>query len=104
MTTPRTTTGTHHGTVRSAVAGAVGVLPMHASTADAALAAGVWVRPFRNLIYTMPPFVIDDADLSTLTAGIGAATRASLAATRPSGDSCRPSGVSCRPSGVEVPA
>ena len=24
---------------------------------------GVWLRPFRNLIYTMPPYVTDDEDL-----------------------------------------
>ena len=29
----------------------------------AAVAQGVWLRPFRDLIYTMPPYVTDDADL-----------------------------------------
>ncbi|WP_420317010.1 adenosylmethionine--8-amino-7-oxononanoate transaminase [Ekhidna sp.] len=28
---------------------------------------GVWIRPFRNLIYIMPPYVIDETDLSKLT-------------------------------------
>jgi adenosylmethionine-8-amino-7-oxononanoate aminotransferase len=28
---------------------------------------GVWVRPFRNLVYTMPPYVTSDEDLATLT-------------------------------------
>ena len=28
---------------------------------------GVWIRPFRNLIYIMPPFVIESADLRALT-------------------------------------
>jgi adenosylmethionine-8-amino-7-oxononanoate aminotransferase len=32
--------------------------------------AGVWIRPFGNLIYLMPPYVIDTQDLSALTAAI----------------------------------
>ncbi|WP_417493043.1 adenosylmethionine--8-amino-7-oxononanoate transaminase [Maricaulis sp.] len=28
--------------------------------------AGIWVRPFNNIIYLMPPFVIGDSDLETL--------------------------------------
>jgi adenosylmethionine-8-amino-7-oxononanoate aminotransferase len=44
----------------------------------AAVDAGVWLRPFRDLIYTMPPFVTDAADLARITAGITAA----VAATR----------------------
>lgn len=32
--------------------------------------AGVWVRPFGRLVYLMPPFVIDDGDLATLTAAL----------------------------------
>jgi adenosylmethionine-8-amino-7-oxononanoate aminotransferase len=31
---------------------------------------GVWVRPFGRLVYLMPPFVMDDADLATLTAAV----------------------------------
>jgi adenosylmethionine-8-amino-7-oxononanoate aminotransferase len=29
--------------------------------------SGVWVRPFGRLVYIMPPYVINDEDLSTLT-------------------------------------
>ena len=29
---------------------------------DAALDAGVWLRPFRDLVYTMPPYVTADDD------------------------------------------
>lgn len=32
--------------------------------------AGVWLRPFRDLIYTMPPYITSDDDLETLTAAI----------------------------------
>jgi adenosylmethionine-8-amino-7-oxononanoate aminotransferase len=31
---------------------------------------GVWVRPFGNVVYLMPPFVIAPDELSTLTAAI----------------------------------
>ena len=31
---------------------------------------GVWVRPFGRLVYLMPPFVMTDADLATLTAAL----------------------------------
>jgi adenosylmethionine-8-amino-7-oxononanoate aminotransferase len=31
---------------------------------------GVWVRPFRNLVYVMPPYVISSEDLVTLTQAI----------------------------------
>ena len=32
---------------------------------------GVWIRPFRNLIYIMPPYIINSQDLSHLTAAMG---------------------------------
>jgi adenosylmethionine-8-amino-7-oxononanoate aminotransferase len=63
------------------VLGAIGVVQLDhpvdvpAATAAAA-AAGVWLRPFRDLIYTMPPYVTGDADLRRITAGIAAAVSA----------------------------
>jgi adenosylmethionine-8-amino-7-oxononanoate aminotransferase len=36
---------------------------------------GVWVRPFGKLIYTMPPFIMGDDDLSQLTSAIADVTR-----------------------------
>ncbi len=32
--------------------------------------AGVWVRPFRNIVYLTPALTIGDADLATLTSAI----------------------------------
>lgn len=58
--------------------GAVGVIQLDTpvdvpALTRAAVAHGVWVRPFRDLVYTMPPLVIDDAELGALTAGLVAA-------------------------------
>jgi adenosylmethionine-8-amino-7-oxononanoate aminotransferase len=36
----------------------------------AALRRGVWVRPFRDLVYTMPPYVCSDDDVRRIAAGI----------------------------------
>jgi adenosylmethionine---8-amino-7-oxononanoate aminotransferase len=54
------------------VLGAVGVVELTAPVdvtrvTAAALDRGVWVRPFRNLVYTMPPFVTSDEDLALVT-------------------------------------
>jgi adenosylmethionine-8-amino-7-oxononanoate aminotransferase len=64
------------------VLGAIGVVQLdHEVDLDkataAAVEAGVWLRPFRDLIYTMPPFVTDAADVARITAGIAAAVTAS---------------------------
>jgi adenosylmethionine---8-amino-7-oxononanoate aminotransferase len=44
-----------------------------AAATAAAVAAGVWLRPFRDLIYTMPPYITSDADLARITRAILAA-------------------------------
>jgi adenosylmethionine-8-amino-7-oxononanoate aminotransferase len=53
------------------VLGAVGVVQLAdqvrtTEVTAAALARGVWVRPFRDLVYTMPPYVTEADDLSTI--------------------------------------
>ena len=40
----------------------------------------MWLRPFRELIYAMPPYVIDAEDLARVTAAMLAAARTSSAA------------------------
>ena len=45
----------------------------------AAVERGVWLRPFRDLIYTMPPYLIDDDDLARVTEALLAAVRANVA-------------------------
>ena len=57
------------------VLGAIGVVEMRQPVDLRALPLrfverGVWVRPFGRLVYVMPPYVIDDADLATLTAAL----------------------------------
>jgi adenosylmethionine---8-amino-7-oxononanoate aminotransferase len=63
------------------VLGAIGVVQLErevdvAAATDAAVAQGVWLRPFRDLVYTMPPYVIGDADLQRVTAAVVAAAAA----------------------------
>ncbi len=60
--------------------GAIGVIEMSGLPAVESLKAdfveaGIWVRPFNNIIYLMPPFVICDSDLETLINTCLAVTR-----------------------------
>jgi adenosylmethionine-8-amino-7-oxononanoate aminotransferase len=64
------------------VLGAIGVVQMEsdvdvAATTDAAVARGVWLRPFRDLLYTMPPYVIRDHDLEAVCAAVVASAASS---------------------------
>lgn len=61
--------------------GAVGVVQLDhpvdvVAATEAALDHGAWVRPFRDLVYTMPPYVCDDAELAIICDGIRAAVEA----------------------------
>ncbi len=54
------------------VLGAIGVIELEepvdmALATAAAVEQGVWLRPFRDLIYAMPPYVIDEGDLVQVT-------------------------------------
>ncbi len=57
------------------VLGAVGVVQLRepvdvAAVTRAALDRGVWVRPFRDLVYTMPPYVTAPGDLDAITTAV----------------------------------
>jgi adenosylmethionine-8-amino-7-oxononanoate aminotransferase len=63
------------------VLGAIGVIEMHEpvvveAVSAAAAEAGVWLRPFRNLIYAMPPYVADVDDLRAISRAMLAASAA----------------------------
>ena len=63
------------------VQGAIGVVQLDhevdvAAATAAAVERGVWLRPFRDLVYAMPPYVIDDADLASVCAAMRAAAAA----------------------------
>ncbi len=63
------------------VQGAIGVVQLKSpvdipALTSAALAHGVWIRPFRDLVYTMPPYVCTTEEVWHITDAIGAAVRA----------------------------
>ncbi|MFC7216919.1 adenosylmethionine--8-amino-7-oxononanoate transaminase [Streptomyces polyrhachis] len=73
------------GVVDVRVLGGIGVVQLDhpvdmAAATEAAVRAGVWLRPFRDLVYTMPPYVTDDDDLARVCAAVCAAAAASTAA------------------------
>ncbi|MGP9489621.1 adenosylmethionine--8-amino-7-oxononanoate transaminase [Glutamicibacter sp. 287] len=60
------------------VLGGVGVIQLHApvdvpEVTRAAVAQGVWVRPFRDLVYVMPPYISTPEELAALGRGLLAA-------------------------------
>jgi adenosylmethionine-8-amino-7-oxononanoate aminotransferase len=57
------------------VLGGIGVLELDhpvdmRSATDAAVRSGVWLRPFRNLIYTMPPYLCSTDEVEQITAAM----------------------------------
>lgn len=62
------------------VLGAIGVVQLDhevdmAAATRAAVREGVWLRPFRDLVYTMPPYVTGDEDVARICRAVCAAAR-----------------------------
>lgn len=72
----------HHANVVDVrTIGAVGVIQVDravdmGTATKAALEHGIWVRPFRDLIYTMPPYICTDDELATICSGLVAVAEA----------------------------
>jgi adenosylmethionine-8-amino-7-oxononanoate aminotransferase len=63
------------------VLGGIGVVQLDhpvdmAAATTAAVREGVWLRPFRDLVYVMPPYVTDDEDLARICRAVCAAAAA----------------------------
>ena len=63
------------------VLGAIGVIELErpvdmAAATAAAVQSGVWLRPFRELVYAMPPYVTGEEDLARIADAMVAAARA----------------------------
>ncbi|WP_151770344.1 adenosylmethionine--8-amino-7-oxononanoate transaminase [Streptomyces abyssomicinicus] len=63
------------------VLGAIGVVQLDhpvdmAAATAAAVREGVWLRPFRDLVYVMPPYVTQDDDLARICRAVCAAAAA----------------------------
>ncbi len=63
------------------VLGAIGVLELDRSVdlriaTPAAIEHGVWLRPFRNLIYVMPPYICSTAEVDQITSAMVGVARA----------------------------
>jgi adenosylmethionine---8-amino-7-oxononanoate aminotransferase len=63
------------------VLGAIGIVQLDhevdlVAATRAAVAEGVWLRPFRDLVYTMPPYLTGDADLGRICAAVRGAAAA----------------------------
>ncbi|MCP9988888.1 adenosylmethionine--8-amino-7-oxononanoate transaminase [Streptomyces sudanensis] len=62
------------------VLGAIGVVQLDhpvdmAAATAAAVREGVWLRPFRDLVYVMPPYVTDDEDVARICRAVRARRR-----------------------------
>ena len=57
------------------VKGAIGVIELHKADdihwmQPRFVDLGVWIRPFSNLVYVMPPYIIEPNDLSSITSAM----------------------------------
>ncbi|UVE97013.1 adenosylmethionine--8-amino-7-oxononanoate transaminase [Dietzia sp. B32] len=73
------------GVVDVRVLGAIGVIqvaePVEMTTTTTAITShGVWLRPFRDLIYTMPPYVFTDDEIDRICAAAVSGARAAAGA------------------------
>jgi len=69
------------GVVDVRTLGAVGVVQLDRAVdvtraGAVAVRCGVWLRPFRDLVYTMPPYTCSDDDIDTICAAIAAVVAA----------------------------
>jgi adenosylmethionine-8-amino-7-oxononanoate aminotransferase len=67
------------------VLGAIGVVQLErevdvALATEAALARGVWLRPFRDLIYAMPPYIVSESEVAAVADAVVQAAGAASAA------------------------
>jgi adenosylmethionine-8-amino-7-oxononanoate aminotransferase len=67
------------------VLGAIGVVQLEREVdigvaTEAAVRNGVWLRPFRDLVYTMPAYVADEEQVAAIAAAVVAAARAASGA------------------------
>lgn len=63
------------GVANVRVKGAIGVVQIDDPTRTSQIQrnlvdAGLWLRPFRDLVYTMPPYVMNNDDIATLTSTV----------------------------------
>lgn len=71
------------GVIDVRVLGAIGVVQLDrpvdmVAATEATVGEGVWLRPFRDLVYTMPPFVCSPEDVAAICRGVSAAVHAAL--------------------------
>ena len=57
------------------VLGAIGVIELDRPVdlriaTPAAVERGVWLRPFRNMIYAMPPYICTDVEVEQITSAM----------------------------------
>jgi adenosylmethionine-8-amino-7-oxononanoate aminotransferase len=73
--------GTIEAGLRAGLQPAIGVIELDhdvdvAAATATAVEHGVWLRPFRELVYTMPAYVMDETDVASVTAAMVAAASA----------------------------
>jgi adenosylmethionine---8-amino-7-oxononanoate aminotransferase len=76
----RLTHGLSNAPGQARTLGAVGVIELDhpvdvARATEAGLAHGVWLRPFRDLIYTMPPYICTDDEIDIIVGAMCAAAQ-----------------------------